>query len=110
MYGNMAGSYGLEQLGSVMRKDADLTYKALPGALKNVYVPSKEMAINAKSKNMDTAKEFFEFALSTDGQKIIDNYSGFRVNKDSFEIRERNDLCNITEASVSDRSAERDFR
>ncbi len=84
-YGNMAGSYGLEQLGSVMRKDADLTYKALPGALKNVYVPSKEMAINAKSKNMDTAKEFFEFALSTDGQKIIDNYSGFRVNKDSFD-------------------------
>ena len=84
-YGNMAGSYGLEQLGSVMRKDADLTYKALPGALKNVYVPSEKMAINAKSKNMDTAKEFFEFALSTDGQKIIDNYSGFRVNKDGFD-------------------------
>lgn len=30
--------------------------------------------------------------------------------RNSFEIRERNDLCNITEASVSDRSAERDFR
>ena len=84
-YGNMAGTYGLEQLGSIMRKDADLTYKALPGALKNVYVPSEEMAINAKSKNKDTAKEFFEFALSTDGQKVIDNYSGFRVNKDSFD-------------------------
>ena len=84
-YGNMAGTYGLEQLGSIMRKDADLTYKALPGALKNVYVPSEAMAINAKSKNMDTAKDFFEFALSTDGQKVIDNYSGFRVNKESFD-------------------------
>lgn len=84
-YGNMAGSYGLQELGSIMRKDADLTYKTLPGSLKNVYVPSEVMAINAKSKNMDTAKDFFEFALSTDGQKALDNYNGFKVNKDSFD-------------------------
>lgn len=84
-YGKMAGSYGLQELGSVMRKDADLTYKSLPGSLKNVYVPSDVMAVNAKSKNMDTAKEFFEYAMSADGQKAIDAYNGFKVNKESFD-------------------------
>ncbi len=84
-YGNMAGSYGLEQLGSVMRKDSNLTYKALPGSLKNVYVPSEVMAVNAKAKNMDTAKEFFEYAMSAEGQKAIDYYNGFNVNKESFD-------------------------
>ena len=41
--------------------------------------------INAKSKNIDTAKEFYAFALSVDGQKAIDSYSGFPVNKERFD-------------------------
>ena len=43
------------------------------------------IGINAKSKNIDTAKEFYAFALSADGQKAIDSYSGFPVNKERFD-------------------------
>ena len=84
-YGNMAGTSSLGDLASIMRKDADINYKALPGSVQNVYVPSEIIGINAKSKNIDTAKEFYAFALSADGQKAIDSYSGFPVNKDRFD-------------------------
>lgn len=84
-YGNMSGTSSLEDLGSIMRKDADISYKALPGAVQNVYVPAEVIGINAKSKNMDTAKDFYTFALSADGQKSIDSYNGFPLNKDRFD-------------------------
>ena len=84
-YGNMAGTSSLGDLASIMRKDADINYKALPGSVQNVYVPSEIIGINAKSKNIDTAKEFYAFALSADGQKAIDSYSGFPVNKERFD-------------------------
>ena len=84
-YGNMAGTSSLGDLASIMRKDADINYKALPGSVQNVYVPSEIIGINAKSKNIDTAKEFYAFALSVDGQKAIDSYSGFPVNKERFD-------------------------
>lgn len=86
-YGNMAGTSSLGDLASIMRKDADINYKALPGSVQNVYVPSEIIGINAKSKNIDTAKEFYAFALSADGQKAIDSYySGFPVNKERFDV------------------------
>lgn len=84
-YGNMAGTSSLEDIASIMRKDTDITYKALPGSVQNVYVPSDVIGINAKSKNMDTAKDFYEYALSADGQKAIDSYSGFPINKERFD-------------------------
>lgn len=84
-YGNMSGTSSLGDLASIMRKDADINYKALPGSVQNVYVPSDVIGINAKSKNIDTAKEFYAFALSADGQKAIDSYSGFPVNKERFD-------------------------
>ena len=68
-----------------MRKDADINYKALSGSVQNVYVPSEIIGINAKSKNIDTAKDFYALALSADGQKAIDSYSGFPVNKERFD-------------------------
>ena len=64
-----------------MRKDANLTYKHCL-VLKNVYVPSED---EGEAKNMDTAKEFFEYAMSAEGQKAIDYYNGFNVNKESFD-------------------------
>lgn len=84
-YGNMSGTSSLGDLASIMRKDADINYKALPGSVQNVYVPSDIIGINAKSKNIDTAKEFYAFALSAAGQKAIDSYSGFPVNKERFD-------------------------
>ncbi|MGN0203183.1 MAG: ABC transporter substrate-binding protein [Coprococcus sp.] len=83
-YGAMSSSDSLESISSAMRRDADITYKQLPGSLENVYIPSNVIGINSKSKDMETAKAFFSYMLSSDGQDSFDSYNGFSVNIDSF--------------------------
>ena len=56
----------------------------MPGTLENVYVPSNVYGVNAKSKDVASAKTFIEYLISVNGQKIISDYSGFPVNKDFF--------------------------
>lgn len=83
-YGAMSDSDSLESITSAMRKDPDITYKQLPGALENVYIPSNVLGINSKSKDMDTAKSFLSYLLSAEGQNSTNSYNGYSVNIDSF--------------------------
>ena len=83
-YGSLSSSDSLQSISSAMRKDTDITYKQLPGSLENVYIPSNVIGINSKTKDMDTAKAFFSYMLSSEGQDSFDSYNGFSVNIDSF--------------------------
>ena len=83
-YGAMSDSDGLQSITSVMRQNKDIIYKQLPGALENVYIPSNVVGINAKSKDMASAKELLTYLLSAEGQ-TGNNYNGFSVNTESFD-------------------------
>jgi ABC-type glycerol-3-phosphate transport system substrate-binding protein len=83
--GSMSSADGLEYITSANLQNANIGYKLLPGAAGKVYTPSNIIGINSKSKDMDSAREFLSYLLSTDGQTIIANYnSGFAVNTEAF--------------------------
>lgn len=83
--GSMSYQDSLQSLTSAMRENKEITYKQLPGSLDKVYVPSNIVGINSKSKDMETAKKFLSYLLSTEGQNSVDHYNGFSVNTESFD-------------------------
>lgn len=55
------------------------SFTLLPGQAQNVYFPSSVIGVNAKSSNLDLAKEFVKLALEMDLQKS-DTQDGLPVN------------------------------
>jgi|GEM_PF-1138054 len=84
--GYMASSDSLQNVTSAMKADDKLTYTSMPGSGGKIFVPNNIIGINAKSKDLDTAKSFLSYLLSTDGQNAFSQqYSGFPVNTESFD-------------------------
>ncbi len=53
-------------------------------AFENRFQPYMQMGLSARSKNLDTAKDFMNFALSEQVQDM-DSYEGFPVNRNSIK-------------------------
>ena len=83
--GNLSGVQGLEYMYSAAKKDNDLTFKSMPGALENVYIPENIVGINAKTADADSSKEFISYLLTAEVQKYMAQYQGFPVNVEAFD-------------------------
>ena len=83
--GNLSGVQGLEYMYSAAKKDGDISFKSMPGALENVYVPENSVGINAKTADPDSAVTFLSYILTTDVQKYMAQYQGFPVNIEAFD-------------------------
>lgn len=83
--GSMQGAESFQYLSSARRKNPDITFKLLPGALEDVYTTSRVIGVNSKSKDVDLGKDFLSYLLGVDGQKALGDYGGFPVNIEAFD-------------------------
>ena len=83
--GNLSGTEGLEYLYSANKQDSAITYKAMPGALSNVYVPTKIFGISGETKEPEAAKAFLEYMLGPEAADSTGGYNGFPVNMAAFD-------------------------
>ena len=74
-------------------------------------MPPENAKVISVVSDKETSEQIGDISTVLTTSAVKGNNKGNKVSfRNSFEIRERNDLCNVTEASVSDSSAERDFR
>lgn len=73
-------------------------------AYENVFIPSLQMGISAKSEYQETAKDFLQFALSKDVQVTV-TYGDFPINQEAFEQQaaaDRSDMAAVTSIETAD--------
>lgn len=68
-------------------------------AFENRFIPSEQMGICAKSRYLDTAKDFLQFMLSEQVQDY-DYFSGFPVNKRSMKKQAEKDRSDMSAATM----------
>ena len=58
----------------------------MPGSDGSIYVPNNIIGVNARSKDLETAKSFLTYMLGESAQKAYSQmYSGFPINKAVFD-------------------------
>ena len=82
---NMSSVYGCACLSAVLKKSPDCSYGALNGQSgEKVFRPRDLIGINAKSSQIDAAKDFVRFLLSQEGQQHSQGM-GLPVNTQALE-------------------------